>query len=171
MSRVSRLSAREQRTEQAPAGKRQYLAPLPQLTPLPQAWSDLHRGAPRCDYPYHRQRIIRRGTDLNSIIESRRDQINRLCRRFGVQNLDVFGSATGATFDAQHSDIDFIVDFGNGMQPDLFDRYFGLREALAELFGRKVDLVMAGGMVNPFFIASVNRTRQPVYARAHTEAA
>ena len=66
---------------------------------------------------------------------------------------------------------DFVVDFGPGQQPDLFNRYFGLNEALAALFGRKVDLAMAGGMVNPYFIDSVNRTRKPVYARPLAEAA
>lgn len=108
---------------------------------------------------------------MHSIIESRRDDVQRLCRQFGVQRLDVFGSATGEAFDPQRSDIDFVVDFGPGAQPDLFNRYFGLNEALATLFGRKVDLVMPGGMVNPYFIDSVNRTRQPVYARPLTEAA
>lgn len=108
---------------------------------------------------------------MHSIIESHRDEVHELCRRFGVQNLDVFGSAAGETFDPQRSDIDFVVDFGPGAQPDLFDRYFGLNEALAALFGRKVDLVMPGAMVNPYFIDAVNRTRQLVYARPLTEVA
>lgn len=107
---------------------------------------------------------------MHSIIESRLDEVRRLGRRFGVHSLEVFGSAAGEAFDPLRSDIDFVVDFGPGAQPDLFNRYFGLNEALAALFGRKVDLVMSRSMVNPYFIESVNRTRQPVYARAHTEA-
>ena len=108
---------------------------------------------------------------MHSTIELHRDEVQQLCRRFGVHSLDVFGSAAAETFDPQRSDIDFIVDFGPGAQPDLFNRYFGLNEALAALFGRKVDLVMRGGMVNSYFIESVNRTRRPIYARPHTEAA
>lgn len=108
---------------------------------------------------------------MHIIIESHLDQVHQLCRQFGVKSLDLFGSATGDAFDPQRSDIDFIVDFGPEAQPDLFNRYFGLNEALAALFGCKVDLVMANGMVNPYFIASVNRTRQSVYARPITEAA
>ena len=108
---------------------------------------------------------------MHSIIETHRDEVHQLCRQFGVQRLDVFGSAAGDAFDPQRSDIDFVVDFGPGLQPDLFNRYFGLNEALAALFGRKVDLVMASGMVNPYFIDAVNRTRQPVYARPLAEAA
>jgi len=94
---------------------------------------------------------------MHSIIESHRDEVRRLCRRFGVQSLDVFGSATGDAFDPQRSDIDFVVDFGPGAQPDLFNRCFGLNEALAALFARKVDRVMAGSMVNLYFIDAVKR--------------
>jgi uncharacterized protein len=108
---------------------------------------------------------------MDTTIETHLAVVHQLCRQFGVQQLDVFGSAAGDAFDPQRSDIDFVVDFGAGQQPDLFNRYFGLNEALAALFGRKVDLVMAGGMVNPYFIDSVNRTRKPVYARPLAEAA
>ena len=108
---------------------------------------------------------------MHSIIESHRDEVRKLCRQFDVHSLDVFGSVAGGTFDPQRSDVDFIVDFGPGAQPDLFNRYFGLSEALAALFGRRVDLVMRGGMTNPYFSESVNRTRQSIYARPHAEAA
>lgn len=80
------------------------------------------------------------------IIETHRDEVQRLCRQFGAQSLDVFGSAASEAFDPQRSDIDFVVDFGPGAQPDLFNRYFGLIEALAAVFGRKVELGMPGGM-------------------------
>lgn len=98
------------------------------------------------------------------VIETHRAEIERLCKQFGVQRLDVFGSAASGTFDAARSDIDFVIDFGRGEQPDLFNRYFGLKEALERLFHRSVDLVMTGAMVNRHFIESVDRTRQPVYA-------
>jgi uncharacterized protein len=108
---------------------------------------------------------------MPNIIDLHLEELYQLCRQFSVHRLDVFGSATGDAFDTQRSDIDFIVDFGPGDQPDLFNRYFSLKEALENLFGRKVDLVMPGAMVNPYFIASVNRTRRPIYARPHSETA
>ena len=82
-----------------------------------------------------------------------------------MHTLDLFGAAAGTRFDAVRSDVDFIVDFGAGEQPDLFNRYFGLKEALEQTLGRSADLVMAGALTNPHFIDAVNRTRQPVYAR------
>ena len=108
---------------------------------------------------------------LPEAIQTRLPELPALCGRFGVQRLELFGSAAGEGFDPARSDADFIVDFGPGAQADLFERYFGLNAALAELFGRPVDLVMAGAMRNPHFIAAVNRTRQTLYARPVAEAA
>lgn len=93
-----------------------------------------------------------------------------LCRRFGVRRLDLFGSAATDTFDPSRSDVDFLVDFDD--EPArLFDRYFGLKESLEALYGRPVDLVSAGSLRNPYFIAAVNETRQLVYAQEDAQAA
>jgi predicted nucleotidyltransferase len=102
---------------------------------------------------------------MTTSIDTQRADIERLCRQFGVQQLEVFGSAAGGAFDPSRSDVDLIVDFGPGEQPDLFNRYFGLKEALEQVLGRNVDLLMADAMVNPHFIESVNRTRQSVFTR------
>ena len=106
---------------------------------------------------------------MSSVIDPHRGEIERLCHQFGVQQLDVFGSAAGVAFDPVRSDVDLIVDFGASEQLDLFNRYFGLKESLERLLGRSVDLVMAGAMVNPHFIESANRTRRVVYARASAQ--
>ena len=96
--------------------------------------------------------------------------IRELCRRFGVRRLELFGSATTDTFDPKRSDLDFLVDFDTG-SAGLFKRYFGLKEALEALNGRAVDLVMISTLRDPYFIESVNKTRQLVYADEDTEAA
>ncbi|MBI4757039.1 MAG: nucleotidyltransferase domain-containing protein [Betaproteobacteria bacterium] len=101
---------------------------------------------------------------MASVIDGQRDELIGLCRRYGVRRLELFGSATGDAFDPQRSDIDFVVDFDPAGHQDLFHRYFGLNAELERLLGRKVDLVMVGAMRNPYFIESVNRTRQLVYA-------
>jgi predicted nucleotidyltransferase len=106
-----------------------------------------------------------------SLIQQHRPDIATLCRRYGVQSLDVFGSAAGDTFDPAHSDIDFLVAFNPAETTGLFQRFFGLQEALQGLFQRKIDLVSAAALSNPYFIAEVNRTRQTVYASAHAQAA
>jgi predicted nucleotidyltransferase len=106
-----------------------------------------------------------------ALIEQHRPEVAALCSRFGVQSLEVFGSAADGTFEPAHSDIDFLVEFRHDDPGSLFHRYFGLQEALEQLFGCKIDLVSAGALSNPYFIAAVNQSRQPVYASARTQTA
>lgn len=105
-----------------------------------------------------------------SIIDTHLAQLPELCLRYGVCRLELFGSAMTDAFDPQRSDLDFLVDF-EADSPDLFSRYFGLKESLEALYGRDVDLVMVGAMQNPHFIESVNMTRQLVYAAEDAQAA
>ncbi len=56
-----------------------------------------------------------------------------------------------------------VMEFGDGHETQPFDDYFGLREALADLFGRSVDLVASKAMRNPYLIHEIEKNRQPVY--------
>ena len=105
------------------------------------------------------------------LIENHRTQVSALCHQYGVQSLDVFGSAADGVFDPARSDIDFLVTFNPEDLTGLSHRYFGLLESLEQLFGRKVDLVSTAGLSNPYFIASVNRSRQPLYAAPRPQTA
>lgn len=101
-----------------------------------------------------------------SLVEDKLMEVAELCRRYGVQRLDLFGSAgqSGAGFDPDSSDLDFVVAFGRRYPPDLFQRYFGLEEELEALFGREVDLVMEGALEkNRRFAEDVERSRVPLY--------
>ncbi len=90
--------------------------------------------------------------------------LDELCRRYAVKRLELFGSGATDAFDPTRSDLDFLVEFGPDPQRDLFHRYFELQELLQKLLDQKVDLVMVGALKNPYFIESVNKTRQLVYA-------
>ena len=103
--------------------------------------------------------------------ETYRPQLVALCRQHGVDRLDLFGSAAGDGFDPARSDIDFIVEFSPEAAPAIFQHYFALKASLEALLERSVDLVMAGAMRNPYFIDSVRKTRRPIYASAHAQAA
>lgn len=106
-----------------------------------------------------------------SLIEQHRPEVAALSSRFGVQSLEVFGSAADGAFDPAHSDIDFLVEFSPQDTGSLFHRYFGLRDALTHVFHRKIDLVSASALSNPYFIAAVNHSRQTVYASTCTQTA
>ena len=107
-----------------------------------------------------------------ALIEQHRSDIADLCRHFRVHRLEVFGSAADGRFDPARSDIDFLVEFdtSEGLG-SLFHRHFGLAEALEQLFDCKVDLVSVGALRNPYLIASVNRSRETVYASTLAETA
>lgn len=100
-----------------------------------------------------------------TLIEQNLEPIRDLCRRFGVSRLEVFGSAADGTFDPARSDVDFLVEFlpDYDLGPWLV-HYHELADALKNLLGRSVDLVMAGAPVNPFFLRELNRTRTVLYA-------
>jgi len=92
------------------------------------------------------------------------EMLDALCRRFRVQRLDVFGSAaTGRGFDAARSDIDLLVAFEPLSPGDFAEAYFGLREALEALTGRKVDLVTEAALRNPYLRRRVEAERQPLF--------
>jgi len=59
-----------------------------------------------------------------------------LRRCFGVRALSVFGSVARDEA-SQGSDVDVVVDFEGRAT---FDGYFGLKEALEEILGTRVDL-------------------------------
>ncbi len=65
-------------------------------------------------------------------------RLERLCRRFGVAELAVFGSMARGDA-APDSDIDLLYELAPGVHLgfDLFD----LEDSLADLFGRTIDLI------------------------------
>ena len=67
------------------------------------------------------------------LIEDRKEELARVCPRFGVLSLGLFGSATREDFHAEASDLDFVVEFAP-MSPDEHARsYFGLLKELEHL--------------------------------------
>jgi predicted nucleotidyltransferase len=101
---------------------------------------------------------------MTKVVEDHKSEISRLCESFGVRRLEVFGSAAEGGYDDSHSDVDFVVEFfpGQDLGPWL-SNYQDLKDALEDLLNKEVDLVMAGAMRNPHFLAEVNRTRHVIY--------
>jgi predicted nucleotidyltransferase len=91
------------------------------------------------------------------------EELRAMCRRFHVRRLDLFGSAARGDFDPQHSDFDFIVELDRSAPQHPFDAYFGLKEGLEALLGRKVDLVELSAVRNPYLKASIGASREPIF--------
>jgi hypothetical protein len=101
---------------------------------------------------------------MHPAIAQHRIGIASICQRFHVSRLEVFGSAARADdFNPATSDVDFLIEFAEGAAPGLHD-FFGAKTALENLLGRAVDLIELGAVRNPYVLASINRSREAVYA-------
>jgi predicted nucleotidyltransferase len=97
------------------------------------------------------------------LIEQNRAALADLCRKFKVQRLDVFGSATSNQFDPARSDIDFLYTLQPVGPGKYADNFFGLADALESLLCQRVDLVCDKYVRNPYFRQSIEESRQPLY--------
>jgi predicted nucleotidyltransferase len=100
-----------------------------------------------------------------ALIEQNIETLKKLCRQYRVLRLELTGSAlTEEKFDINKSDIDFLVEFQPLKPGEHADTYFGLLESLESLFNRHIDMVMTGAIKNPYFLESINKNRQVLYA-------
>lgn len=101
---------------------------------------------------------------MHPFVEERREAIVALCLRYRVKRLDLFGSAGSDEFDPASSDVDLLVELED-LEPVAYsEAYFGLLEALQDLFGRPVDLVVEAAVTNPYFREGFERSRTPLYS-------
>ncbi len=86
-----------------------------------------------------------------------------LCRKYQVRELSAFGSVLQDTF-SKHSDIDLLVEF----EPDArigFIAFARLQSELAQVLGRRIDLVPKGGL-KPLIRESVLSSAKVLYHAA-----
>jgi predicted nucleotidyltransferase len=101
---------------------------------------------------------------MQRIIENNREKLNKLCQKYDVQTMYVFGSASTDSFD-ESSDVDILISFKKDISIEKYtDNYFELHYKLEELFDRKVDLITENSLSNPYFKESVEETKKLLYA-------
>lgn len=101
---------------------------------------------------------------MHPLIQRQLAAIGQVCAKHGIARLEVFGSAARAVdFVEQSSDADFLVEFLPATQPGL-EEFFGAKAELEKLLGRTVDLVQTEAIRNPYLLASINQSRELVYA-------
>ena len=99
-----------------------------------------------------------------SPIQTNLEEIVRLCRRYQVRRLAAFGSILRGDFDPLRSDADFLVEFEPVPVAIRMQNYLALRDALASLLSRSVDLIEDGAIHNPYILQSVAQHHQVLYA-------
>ncbi|MFA5897198.1 MAG: nucleotidyltransferase domain-containing protein [Thermoplasmata archaeon] len=103
---------------------------------------------------------------MNSFIGGRTSDIARICAKYRVRRLCLFGSARGPSFVPGRSDVDFLVEFESMPPAEHADCYFGLLEELERLLGTGVDVVEATAVRNPYFRRVLERDQELIYAAA-----
>jgi len=98
------------------------------------------------------------------LIDNKRVALNRICKKYHVSLLYLFGSILTKQFNKK-SDIDFVVYFDPMPILDYADNFFDLIQELETIFKRKIDLVSGKAMKNPYFVEEVERTKQLIYEK------
>ena len=99
------------------------------------------------------------------LIQNNMKAIQDACKKHHVKTLYLVGSATQETRFTEESDVDFLYRFNKEeiAEMEYADNFFDLMFYLQDLLNRKVDLVAEEKMWNPYFIESINRSKQLIY--------
>ena len=98
-----------------------------------------------------------------NLINQYLEKLHALCIIYDIKTMYLFGSATSNEFN-DLSDIDILISFKEISFDKYTDNYFALHSDLERLFNRKVDLITERALSNPYFIESVEKTKQLLYA-------
>ena len=78
-------------------------------------------------------------------IEIDKERLRDFCRRWKITELALFGSAVRRGELRPDSDVDVLVSFAPGVAPT-YQSWLDMREELAAIFGREIDLVDRSGV-------------------------
>jgi hypothetical protein len=99
------------------------------------------------------------------IIKNNQNAITKICQKYRVSELFIFGSATNKTYSPLGSDIDLAVRFELTIAvEDMADHYFGLIEELEYLLNSSIDLVTLQSLKNSIFKQELEKTMIPLYS-------
>lgn len=101
---------------------------------------------------------------LPALLSDKLEPLRALCDRYGVERLELFGSAARGEFDPTSSDLDFIVQMKGRREPGYARRFCDFADALEALYGRRVDLLTELMIKNPYFKAEVDKDRRLMVA-------
>jgi predicted nucleotidyltransferase len=103
---------------------------------------------------------------MHSIIHDNIEALRELAIKHRVERLDLFGSAAREDFNPETSDLDFLVTFEPMPPVEHADSFFGLLEDLERLFARRIDLLEAEPIENPYIRESIALSRKVLYEAA-----
>jgi predicted nucleotidyltransferase len=95
-------------------------------------------------------------------IEIDRAEVERVCRKYGIRRLALFGSVIRDDF-GEDSDVDILVEFRPEAKIGL--SFFSLQRELSVILGRQVDL-STPGFLSPQIRDKIASEARPVYEAA-----
>lgn len=90
------------------------------------------------------------------------EKIKKVCEKHSVEKLYVFGSVLTPEF-TNASDVDFLVRFRQIHLKDYFNNYLDLKNQLAQIVEKPVDLLEEQTLKNPILKKSIEQTRILIY--------
>jgi predicted nucleotidyltransferase len=100
---------------------------------------------------------------MQSLLYDNMSELKKLCRLFKVKKLYAFGAVVANTFHKE-SDIDFLISFQDNISIAQYtENYFSLHYKLKEIFNIKIDLITKKPLQNPYFIESIEESKQLIY--------
>lgn len=100
---------------------------------------------------------------MNQIILEHKEELTKICESLHIKRMNVFGSAVSGKFNKE-SDIDFLIKFSEELSGEQYtENYFKLHYKLREIFNREIDIISESTLSNPFFIESINNSKELIY--------
>ena len=94
-------------------------------------------------------------------IHLNQDEINKICIKYKISELSVFGSSLRDDFDA-NSDLDILISFQDIWQNDPFDILY-IADEFKQFVKREVDIVCSDCVKNPIRRKNILSSREIIY--------
>jgi hypothetical protein len=102
---------------------------------------------------------------MHALLKDNLSGIVKLCKKYHVNKLYVFGSVLTGRFSIHDSDIDLYVELLPLPAMERGQTLIDLWDQLESLLDRKIDLVTDQPVRNPYFLSELEKTKQIIYDR------
>lgn len=100
---------------------------------------------------------------LFDFIRDNTQKFEEICKSHKVDKMYAFGSSITHNFDIKKSDIDLLVQLDVKNPLDRGEALMSLWDELESFFSKKVDLLTADSLKNPFLKKSIEETKVEIY--------
>lgn len=100
---------------------------------------------------------------MQKILQTKIEDIKNICQTLKIKRLYAFDSVVTGNFN-KNSDLDFLLSFFDDLSiKEYTENYFTLHYKFRELFNRDVDIITERSLSNPYFIESIDESKELIY--------